>query len=194
MDSLEPILKAMPMPPSPKERWARSEFGSENTDKWLTATVRSRNFRPSATGFELKGKEGRAVFNDIRLGAMYVKAALGLWLGAATFSSATFTMAPDGDTYVAGGPRSKVRTVTGAYPATAYDDVILANANITITLPTAVSRSGKRYTIKKITATAGTVTIDTTSSQTIDGVTSKTLTTQYEVLRVASDGANWHVL
>jgi len=38
------------------------------------------------------------------------------------------------------------------------------------------------------------LTIGTTSSQTIDGVTSLVLTTQYNNIVVISDGANWSVL
>ena len=41
--------------------------------------------------------------------------------------------------------------------------------NIAITLPTAVSVNGREFVIAKVDATANTVTIATTSSQTIDG-------------------------
>jgi len=58
----------------------------------------------------------------------------------------------------------------------------------TITLPTAVGVQGKKYVIKN-THTAA-ITVDTTSSQTIDGALTKTLET-YESLEVLSNGVNW---
>jgi hypothetical protein len=38
------------------------------------------------------------------------------------------------------------------------------------------------------------VTIGTTGAQTIDGAATKTLTAQYQLLTVLSDGANWLVI
>lgn len=67
-------------------------------------------------------------------------------------------------------------------------------ASRTITLPTAVGISGKEYIIKKIDSSINTVTIGTTSSQTIDGAATQILLVQYAVLRVISDGANWGVI
>jgi hypothetical protein len=67
---------------------------------------------------------------------------------------------------------------------------ICTAAPVTVTLPTAVGNTN-RYTIK---ATAvGTVTVSTTSSQTIDGGASASLT-QYQNRDLISDGANWIVL
>lgn len=64
----------------------------------------------------------------------------------------------------------------------------------TVTLPTAVGNTGKVFTIKRVDQTlANAVTIATTSSQTIDGVTTRKLMTQYEQYTVISDGANWLV-
>ena len=61
----------------------------------------------------------------------------------------------------------------------------------TITLPTAVGLTGYFFVIKQ-TANA-TLTIATTSAQTIDGSSTKTLT-QYQSLTVVSDGANWIII
>jgi hypothetical protein len=63
-----------------------------------------------------------------------------------------------------------------------------------VTLPTAVGCIGRRYTIKKTDASANAVTIATTSSQTIDGTTTKALSTQYAAYTVQSDGANWQII
>jgi hypothetical protein len=88
-------------------------------------------------------------------------------------------------------------TKTGAYTAASSDDVIpcdATSAGFTVTLPTAVGVSGKVYQIKRTDQTlANAVTIATTSSQTIDGATTRKLMTQYEEFTVVSDGSNWQV-
>lgn len=62
----------------------------------------------------------------------------------------------------------------------------------TITLPTAVSIAGRTYTVK-LTA-SGSATVATTSSQTIDGVTTYSLASQYKLVTVVSNGANWIIV
>lgn len=85
---------------------------------------------------------------------------------------------------------------TANYTAAAGDDLILCSTNsFTVTLPTAVGVTGKIYRVKKTDAdVTKIITIATTSSQTIDGVTTKTLNTQYEEYMVVSDGSNWQML
>lgn len=87
-------------------------------------------------------------------------------------------------------------TKTGAYVATVSDNVILADGTggaFHVTLPTAVNRNGATLTVKKIDSSANVITIDTTSSQTIDGVTTKVISTQYQSYTVVSDNANWWI-
>jgi len=59
---------------------------------------------------------------------------------------------------------------------------------ITVTLPTAVGIEGKIYIVKN--SGSGVVTVGTTSSQTIDGATSKSLKNN-DSIEVISDGTNW---
>lgn len=95
------------------------------------------------------------------------------------------------------GKRAVITTRTSAYTATTSDHTIICNATtaaFTVTLPTAVGNTGQMYSIKKIDASANAITIATTSSQTIDGVTTRTLSTQYQGVTVQSDGANWFVI
>lgn len=66
-------------------------------------------------------------------------------------------------------------------------------STITITLPTAVTAQIS-YLIKKIDSGAGTVTISTTSSQLIDGVSAKSITVQNGYIQVVSDGTGWQVV
>lgn len=63
----------------------------------------------------------------------------------------------------------------------------------TFTLPTAVGITGRIYNIKK-TGASGTLTVDTTSSQTIDGSLTFANSTQYLSITVQSDGANWLII
>lgn len=84
---------------------------------------------------------------------------------------------------------------TANYTLAATDRTIRADAtggSFALTLPTAVGCTGREYFLKCISGT-NTLTISTTSSQTIDGVTSLTLA-QWDCLHVQSDGANWMVL
>jgi hypothetical protein len=92
---------------------------------------------------------------------------------------------------------TSIVTKTGNYTAAAADETILVNASggvVTITLPTAVGVAGKVYTVKKIDSSTNAVTVATTSSQTIDGVTTYSLANQYGGVNVQSDGSNWYII
>jgi hypothetical protein len=94
-------------------------------------------------------------------------------------------------------PRRPVPAAKAAdYTAQHYDAggvVIMdtAAAIRTFTLPTAVGVPGMQFTVKR--KGANSVTIATTSSQTIDGAAASTfnLATDFAKLTVVSDGANW---
>lgn len=89
-----------------------------------------------------------------------------------------------------------ISSVANNYTASSTDTVIMANAvggAITVTLPTAANIAGKMFTIKRISSGANTVTVATTSSQTIDGDTTQVLVSQYASIDVLSDGANWTI-
>ena len=92
---------------------------------------------------------------------------------------------------------SNLVTKTSAYAATASDQTILGNAttgSFSVTLPTSVGITGKIYIVKKVDSSVNTVTIATTSAQTIDGAASKVLSYQYDGMQVQSDGANWVII
>ncbi|MCD6123798.1 polymer-forming cytoskeletal protein, partial [bacterium] len=90
-----------------------------------------------------------------------------------------------------GGISLPIRTVNSNVTLTATDYTVLANGTITITLPAASSYPGKVYVIKNIGT--GTVTVSP-SSGTIDGASSKTLSSQYYSIMVQSDGSNWYII
>ena len=91
---------------------------------------------------------------------------------------------------------SQVTSITAATTLDSTHGVVLCGGTTSyqVTLPTAVGITGRQYQIKKNSTSAYTLTIGTTSSQTIDGVTSLVLTTQYNNIVVISDGANWSLL
>ncbi len=111
-------------------------------------------------------------------------------------SGATSTTALNGVT-TAAGIRQALATKTANYTLTTLDYTVLGNAttaSFSLTLPTSVGATGQVYIIKKVDSTANTVTILTTSSQTIDGSTSKVLSYQYDGFQLQSDGANWIII
>lgn len=84
-----------------------------------------------------------------------------------------------------------ISTTTTAGASASTDYVYLISGTTTLTLPTAVGNTN-RYTLKNVGT--NTVTINTTSSQTIDGSTSITMAVRYTALDVISDGTNWNII
>lgn len=82
---------------------------------------------------------------------------------------------------------------TANYTLTINDYLVNCTANsFAITLPTAVGITGREYVIKN--TGSGTITLNTTSSQTIDGGASGSITiAQWKCYTLVSDGANWIV-
>lgn len=81
------------------------------------------------------------------------------------------------------------RTTAGSSTLNFGETFYLINANnATVTLPASVD--GRIYVIKNITP-AVTTTINTTSSQLIDGATSVSMTSSNQITRVVGDGSNW---
>lgn len=79
---------------------------------------------------------------------------------------------------------------TSTYAILASDYTInCTSGTFTVTLPTAVGRTGQIYVIKN--SGAGVITIATTSAQTIDGSATQTISVQYNSYTVQSNGANW---
>ena len=83
---------------------------------------------------------------------------------------------------------------TANYTLTSTDYTVNCTANsFALTLPTASGITGRIYVLNN--GGTGTITINTTSSQTIDGNASGTLTlARYKNYTVQSDGTNWIIL
>jgi hypothetical protein len=83
---------------------------------------------------------------------------------------------------------------TSAYTLTATDYTVnCTSGTFALTLPTAAGISGRTYVLNN--SGSGSITINTTSSQTIDSYSSGALTiSQYHNYILQSDGANWIIL
>ncbi len=84
-----------------------------------------------------------------------------------------------------------ISTATTAGTAPNIQYIYLVSGTTTLTLPTAVGNSSI-YTVKNVGS--GTVTIATTSSQTIDGSLTAVLKVKYTSLTLVSDNANWNII
>ncbi|MGZ3774153.1 MAG: beta strand repeat-containing protein, partial [Pseudobdellovibrionaceae bacterium] len=106
------------------------------------------------------------------------------------------TTSPASVLTVNGAIQTALTSKSANYTITSSDSVVIGNASggaITITLPSAASIAGRQYTIKKVDSSSNAVIVATTSSQTIDGITTANLVSQYQLLTVISDGTNWIV-
>jgi hypothetical protein len=97
---------------------------------------------------------------------------------------------------VTGSVGAKVTSVSATY--TAADEYVIlvdaSGANRTINLPASSGVTNRIYIIKKTDNSANTVTIDGNASETIDGATTKVLTTQYEKVQIICNGSNWFII
>jgi hypothetical protein len=88
-----------------------------------------------------------------------------------------------------GGITFPITGIDANYNVGVNDYLIDVTGNtITVTLPTAVIIEGKNYVIKN--NGSGVVTVATTSGQTIDGASTKSLKNN-DSIEVISDGSNW---
>lgn len=100
---------------------------------------------------------------------------------------------------VQGALATRVNPVSAAYLISDLDQIVLVDSTsgvVTVTLPSAVTIPGRRYTIKDWLGKSAThtITIATTASQLIDGSSTQTLTTNYQAIEVVSDNANWAII
>ena len=90
-----------------------------------------------------------------------------------------------------------ISTKLAAYTLILTDDVVLVDCTavpVTITFPDPTRAQNKRWTIKKIDATANAVTFTALNSGTFDGAAAPTLATQYKTKIVVSNGIQYYVL
>ncbi len=89
--------------------------------------------------------------------------------------------------YAAGSPLGKIY----------LDTVVLSDATAgeqTVSLPSAVGLTGKKYIIKKIDSSANLVVVEADGSETIDGDATKEIAFQNSAMVIISNGSNWFII
>lgn len=93
--------------------------------------------------------------------------------------------------------RPEFVSVTSASYTPSNLRVMLVDAtasDIDINLPDPSTNANKEYIVKRVDGTANVVTINPNGSETIDGDSSVSVNTQWETVRLFSDGSNWFIL
>lgn len=98
----------------------------------------------------------------------------------------------DANNYIVLSRFQPITTVTVPYAIGSDDYTVVCGTAITVTLPNAVGIPGRIYNIKN--TSIGTVTVATTSSQTIDGNITRLISTTNELITVQSNNENWIVI
>jgi len=88
--------------------------------------------------------------------------------------------------------RATLEEVAVSTTLTANHFLLLADGNVTITLPKAVNHNERVYTIKNIGQ--GIVTIDAYSNEEIDGEGTLVLNSQYSYVTIVSNGDEWFII
>lgn len=113
-------------------------------------------------------------------------------------STTVFTVSDAGTVVATGGLTLAYVSKTADYTLTANDYCVKCITNaFTATLPSAVTMgAGKIFVVKNLNTTASlnNITIQTTSSQTIDGYAAPGYLTPGQSMTLMSDGANWMVI
>lgn len=108
--------------------------------------------------------------------------------GDGVAGSPTIALAPSPDIQ---GLRVSTLTTSVSYNATANDYVILVSATATVNLPAAATFDGQIYAIRNVGS--GTVTIDPSGTEQIDGTATKSLAAG-EFATIVCDGTQWFTI
>ena len=91
------------------------------------------------------------------------------------------------------GVYTKVSTITANYTASISDEVIFVNnTGVNVLLPSAPINSGKKYTVKLISA--GTAKVSGSLGNNIDSQIGYDLSSQYKYVSVVSNGTQWYIV
>src|SRR4051794_12610745 len=105
------------------------------------------------------------------------------------------TTTPNSTLDVRGSLSLNYRAFTTSTAAVITDNMLVftGTAAATLTLPDATACIGRAYWIKNTSSNTSVLTIATTSSQTIDAISSWSLDESNESIRVVSNGSNWNI-
>ena len=90
-----------------------------------------------------------------------------------------------------------IKSITANYTVeNDYDmfKVDTTGGNVTVTLPAAQLHSGRVINIKRMDASANTLTVDGNAAETIDGSATLLIPTQYESFTLLCDGTGWIII
>lgn len=90
--------------------------------------------------------------------------------------------------------RGPIRTLTAAGTLSVQDNLLEVDATLgayEVALPAASLATGFQFTIKKIDTTANAVTLNPSSTETIDGELTAVISAQWQSLVIESDGVGW---
>jgi len=122
---------------------------------------------------------------------------LALIFCAATLSAqiGVGTTTPNSTLDVRGSMSFNYRAFTASTSAAVTDNMLVftGTSAATLTLPDAATCIGRAYWLKNTSSNISLLTVATTSSQTIDGLTTWLLDEANESVRVVSNGSNWNV-
>lgn len=119
-----------------------------------------------------------------------------LLISASAFSQVGVgTTTPNSTLDVRGSMAVNYRAFTTSTSAGASDNTLVftGTSAATLTLPDAATITGRYYWIKNASSNSSPLTIATTSSQTIDGLSSWSITQQNKSLYLFSNGSNWFI-
>ena len=176
--------------------------GSSDERQWLIAGI-----NPDTLALTTATSTARVSISPLSISELTTLLAVNagsiLWVGAVELFNGMSAIYEDSITDVRafapdmGRPPLNIVAKTANYTATAVDEIINCDASggsFTITLPTSVGISGKRYDVRKSDSSGNTVTIDADGSETINDAATQIITAQYVNVTVVSDGANWIII
>lgn len=147
---------------------------------------------------------GRLVLTDdqgspTQTGGLYASLGATVKVAAATFGTGITTpyyTASNGTTILHETTWGAIRSTSSSITADFNDGMILVDATggaRTITLKAATNMAGKVYVVKKVDASANTVTVDGNGAETVDGAATYVLTVQWQAVTVRCNGTAWFV-
>ncbi len=127
------------------------------------------------------GANGSCRFSGTNNGMFFEHRVAGVWV-------------PDG--YLS-SPRHNVVTVVANYNVLGADSIVLCDATggaFQVNLPAAADSEGQLLAVKKIDASANSVTIDANGAEEIDGELTQEILFQWTSLRMVCDGSDWFIV
>ncbi|MEW6097212.1 MAG: hypothetical protein AB1567_11940 [bacterium] len=107
------------------------------------------------------------------------------------------TTSPNSILHINGSIATAYALKTANYTVSGSDSIITGDAtsaSFTITLPTAVGITGRKYSFIRIDNSPNTITLDGNGTETINGVETKVLSAQWARCEIISDGSNWIII